>query len=298
MFRENIMRLPNFLISLIALFYFNFSFAANVGNKSFEVNVMTFNLRVPVDPIPFDWNTRRPLVVQYIKSQRPDFFGIQEAVPSVVKDLASDFPDYAFVGRGRDKDGTGEGTQIFYKSDRWSLDANDNGTLQLSPTPEVVGSNGWNMQFTRIFTWAHFIEKKSGKAIYVFNTHFPLVPKERRMSSTLLARTIANRKHSLDPIILSGDFNACEAEESIQYLLGANASPINLMDSYRDLHFDDKTGTFHDFGKQNESCKVDYIFVSRGITPIASEIIKDDPKIGFASDHYAVVAKVKITNSH
>ncbi len=290
------MHFPKLLILLIVFLSCN-SFAKSTRDKLIDIKVMSFNIRVPVDPAPLDWQTRRHLVAQTIKLQHPDFLGVQEATPTVVHDLAIDFPHYAFVGRGRDEGGLGEGTQIFYKSNRWYLDPDDNGTIQLSPTPDVVGSNGWNMQFARIFTWAHFIERKSVRAVYVFNTHFPLVPSERLMSSKLLANKIADRKHPNDPIVLSGDFNACEAEEAIQYLLGKDASPIRLMDSYGTMYPHDKTGTFHDFGKQNESCRVDYIFTSGDIVTVATEIIKDDPKLGFASDHYAVAAKLKITKA-
>lgn len=288
------MRILNILIVSLFYLFASYTFAGVAATKPLEVVAMTFNLRVPVDPAPLDWNTRRQLVKQLISTQQPDFFGVQEAVPNVIENLASDFPHYAFVGRGRDKGGVGEGTQIFYKSDRWRLDADDTGTLQLSPTPDVVGSNGWQMQFPRIFTWAHLIEKKSGKAIYVFNTHFPLVPKDRLLSSILLARAISDRKHPQDSVILSGDFNACEDEDSMQYFLAKNATPIHLMDSYRILHSDDKTGTFHDFGKLHDSCKVDYILISSESKAISADIIKDNPAVGFASDHYAIVAKIRL----
>lgn len=285
------MRVSKFLMVSLACLFAPFTFAGTT--KPIEVVVMTFNLRVPVDPAPLDWGTRRQLVKQHIKVQQPDFFGVQEAVPNVVNDVASDFPRYAFVGRGRDKDGVGEGTQIFYKADRWRLDPDDNGTLQLSPTPDVVGSNGWEMQFPRIFTWAHLIEKKSGKTVYIFNTHFPLVPKERLLSSILLARAIADRKHPQDPVVLSGDFNACEDEDSIQYFIGGSAAPVHLVDSYRTIHPEDKTGTFHDFGRKIDSCKVDYILMSDELTAIKAEIIKEDPALGFSSDHNAVTAKIR-----
>ena len=284
------MRMSYMLITSLCYLFYSYASAAA---KPVEVVAMTFNLRVPVDPAPLDWNTRRQLVKQQISAQQPDFFGVQEAIPAVINDVAADFPRYAFVGRGRDKGGAGEGTQIFYKADRWRLDPNDNGTLQLSPTPEIVGSNGWEMQFPRIFTWARLIEKKSGKAVYIFNTHFPLVPKERLLSSTLLARAISGRKHLQDPVILSGDFNACDDEESIQYLVGASAAPVRLLDSHRILHPDDSTGTFHDFGRKQDSCKVDYIFMSSDLTAIAAKIIKDNPALGFASDHYAIAAKIR-----
>ena len=289
------MRISHLLVIALVCLFSPITLCLAADAKTIGVTVMSFNLRVPVDPAPLDWNTRRHLVVQQIKTQNPDFLGVQEAVPIVVSDLAAECPHYAVIGRGRDKGGVGEGTQIFYKSERWHLDQDDNGTLQLSPTPDVVGSNGWDMSYPRIFTWAHLIERKSGKGVYVFNTHFPLVPKERLLSSTLLARAIADRKHPTDPVILSGDFNACESEESLQYFLAADAPPTHLVDSYRILHPEDKTGTFHDFGRKHDSCKIDYILMSAGLAAITADIIKDDPAQGFASDHYALVAKLRLT---
>jgi endonuclease/exonuclease/phosphatase family metal-dependent hydrolase len=273
---------------------FLFSASAFSVSKSIDVSIMTFNVRVPVDPHPNNWASRKSRVIKLIKKENPDFLGLQEVLPEVVSDINNQLTEYAKIGRGRNQDSGGEGTQIFYKKKNWTLDEADTGTMQLSPTPDVPGSNGWNMQFPRIFTWGRFIEKKTGKAIYIFNTHFPLVPKERLMSSEQLLRAIADRKYPKDPVILSGDFNACESEESIQYLLGTESSTIHLKDSYRALYPDDKAGTFHDFGKQNDSCKVDYIFISEEVNAVTAGIIKDDPKIGFASDHYAVVAKLKI----
>lgn len=263
-----------------------------VNANAADINVMTFNLRVPIDPPPNDWNSRSPKVVAIINSLQPDFLGVQEATPEVVADVNNNIAGYAVIGRGRNSDGGGEGTQIFYRKDRWNLDVKDHGTLQLSPTPTVPGSNGWNMQWPRIFTWAHMYEKKSKKAIYVFNTHFPLKPEERELSAQLLAKYIAKRKHQNDPVILTGDFNACEEEASMNYLRGENGSPVAMHDSFRAVHPDIKVTTFNGFGKPEENCKIDYIYTLGQMTVLSSDIIKDPEGAGFSSDHYAVSARL------
>jgi endonuclease/exonuclease/phosphatase family metal-dependent hydrolase len=264
-----------------------------INAHAFDINVMTFNLRVPVDPAPNDWDSRRPRVIAIINNQQPDFLGVQEAVPNVVKNLTTDLSGYAVIGRGRDSDSGGEGTQIFYRKDRWNLDAKDQGTLQLSSTPTIPGSNDWGMQWPRIFTWAHLYEKKSRKAIYVFNTHFPLKPEERDLAAQLLAKYIAERKHKNDSVILTGDFNACEDEASMKYLQGENGSPIAMHDSYRVLHPDSKAGTFHGFGT-TDGCKIDYIYTLGKLAVITSDILKDPEGAGFSSDHYAVSARLRV----
>ena len=270
--------------------YFLFCLRVN----ALDINVMTINLRVPVDPAPNDWVSRKPRIVAVIKQQPLDFLGVQESVPQFVVDLQNEFVNFQHLGRGREADGGGEGVQIFYRKDRWVLDKHDFGTLQLSPTPDIPGSNAWGMQWPRIFTWAHFREKKSGKFVYVFNTHFPLKPQERDLSVQLLAKYISERKHKNHSVILMGDFNACEDEASMHYLLGQGGSPIAMQDTYRMLYPDVNAMTFHAFGKINDGCKIDYIYTLGRFNVLQANIIKDAESSGFASDHYAVSAKIRL----
>lgn len=263
--------------------------------QALAIDVMSFNLRVPVDPVPHDWASRKARVAGLVRQQHPDFLGVQEAVPAVIADLNLALGDYASVGRGREADGGGEGTQIFYRKARWDLDAADQGTFQLSSTPEVVGSNDWGMQWPRIATWAHLREHASGRGVYVYNTHFPLKPEERERAARLLARQIAARKHPGDPVVLTGDLNACEQEPAVRHLLGGEGSPLALRDSYRVLHGGADVGSFHAFGKENSQCRIDYIMVPPDAGVVRAEVLIDgqDGK-GYASDHYAVTATLKL----
>jgi len=131
------------LIILISLFsVLSISFPVNAASKSIDVKVMTFNVRVPVDPYPNDWLSRKPRVIKLIKNQNPDFLGVQEALPDVLMGINNNLNEYGEIGRGWNQDSGGEDAQIFYKKKKWKLDNSDNGTLQLSPTPEIPGSNG------------------------------------------------------------------------------------------------------------------------------------------------------------
>jgi endonuclease/exonuclease/phosphatase family metal-dependent hydrolase len=252
-----------------------------------NIEVMTFNLRIPVDPAPYDWQSTLPRIIAIIKSQQPDFLGVQEVTPAMMNDLRSQLPDYGIVGRGRETDSGGEGNQIFYLKNRWALDEKDQGTLQLSPTPDVPGSNGWGMKFPRIMTWVHLRERTTGKWIYVFNTHFPLVATERYLSAQLLAEKISQRKRKKDPVILTGDFNACEDEVSMTYLMGQGNSPVALKDSYRLRYPGAKVSTFHGFGKE-KSCKIDHIHVADKLKVLEAAVLEEADN--FSSDHFPVRA--------
>lgn len=261
--------------------------------QALDVSVLSFNVRVPIDPAPNDWNSRRPRVLSIINTQSPDFFGVQEAVPYVVSELDANLPAYLPLGRGRDANGGGEGSQIFYRTDRWNVDWNDQGTFQLSPTPEVPGSNGWGFQWVRICTWARMINKTTGQAIYVFNTHFPLAGNERTLCANLVASRIANRKNKSEPVILTGDFNACEGEASMNYFLGQSGSPIAMKDSYRVLYPTALAGTFHAFSGNAGACKIDYVYTMGESSVLEASIIRDNLLGGYPSDHFVVRGKMR-----
>ncbi|RFP09726.1 hypothetical protein D0T25_29215 [Duganella sp. BJB488] len=289
--RKTPIRLLRLSACLAALFGFHGAGCA----QALAIDVMSFNLRVPVDPAPHDWASRKARVAGLVRQQHPDFLGVQEAVPAVIADLNLALDEYASVGRGREADGGGEGTQIFYRKARWDLDAADQGTFQLSSTPEIVGSNDWGMQWPRIATWAHLREHASGCGLYVYNTHFPLKPEERERAALLIAKQIAARKHAGDPVVLTGDLNACEQEPAVRHLLGREGSPLALRDSYRVLHSGADVGSFHAFGKEKNQCRIDYIMVPPDASVVRAEVLIDgqDGK-GYASDHYAVTATLKL----
>lgn len=215
---------------------------------------------------------------------------VQETTPEMLSDLRRELPEYLVIGRCRNADEGGEGTQIFYKKNRWHKDRYDQGTLQLSPTPEIPGSNGWNMQWPRIFTWAHLKEKGTRKSLYIYNTHFPLLPQERDLSAKQISSAIVERKHKKSPVTLTGDFNACENEDSMKYLRGEQDSPIAMKDTFRLVHQNNNAGTLHAFGK-TETCKIDYIYALGKIRVLDAKIINESEP--FASDHLAVTTTIQ-----
>ncbi len=96
------------------------------------------------------WENRIKLVVETIRKRRPDTFGLQEAHKGWIDALTERFPEYDFIGVGRD-DGEQEGeyNPIFYLKDMY--DVIDSGTFGLSETPEKP-SKGWDSACTRICT--------------------------------------------------------------------------------------------------------------------------------------------------
>ena len=66
-----------------------------------------------------------------------------------------------------------------------------------------------------------------------------------------------------------------------------------LRDTFRDIHPDsDEVGTFHDFGRDFQPDKIDYVFVNSLVKTIDANIDRRLDTDGWVSDHYPIWAVV------
>ncbi|HET6631058.1 MAG TPA: endonuclease/exonuclease/phosphatase family protein [Woeseiaceae bacterium] len=267
---------------------------ADRPSRDLAVRVLSFNIRYGTAPDgPNAWPQRAELVFDVIRRQDSDFVGLQEALRFQIDAIRDAVSGYEEVGGGRD-DGreAGEYSAILYLKDRWRVA--DSGTLWLSDTPAVPGSMDWGNRFPRIVTWGRFVERESGRAVWVFNTHFDHESQRARLrSAELLAERIADREPR-DPVIVTGDFNAGEANPAIRHLEGGDGrSPVRLVDTFRVLHPDaGAAGTFGEFTGRRNGPKIDYVFVERGTRVLEAQIIRDNRDGRYPSDHYPVFAEI------
>lgn len=260
------------------------------------VDVLSFNIRYgTADDGINAWPHRKEMVYDAIRRQDSDFVGLQEALRFQIDAIREALPEYDEVGVGRD-DGKekGEYSAILYKPERWQVA--DSGTFWLSDTPEAPGSTSWGNEITRIATWARFVEKKTGRAVWLFNTHFDHISQySREKSAELLASRIADRDPD-DPVIVTGDFNAGEDNPVIQFL--KNRSPVDLVDTFRVLHPDaDAVGTGGGFEGRRDGPKIDYVFVEPDVRVGQAGIIRDNRDGRYPSDHFPVYAEIALPES-
>jgi len=231
---------------------------------------------------------------------------LQESLHFQIEQICAAVPNHAVIGVGRDDGKTqGEYSAIIFRADR--LNVTDSGTFWLSDTPDAPGSITWGNACTRICTWARFIQKKSGKAFYLFNVHLDHRSQfSREKSMVLLAQRIADRKHS-DPVIVTGDFNAGESNPAIRYLTGeikGNTddkrlvkNPVPLVDTFRVLHpAASPVGTFNGFKGERSGAKIDYLFVLPGTKVLEAAILHDNTNGRYPSDHFPLTARVSLTD--
>ncbi len=258
------------------------------------VNVMSFNIRYgTADDGANSWPNREELVYDVIRREDADFVGLQEALRFQIDGIRQSVRGYGEVGVGReDGNQAGEYSAILYKEDRWRPVERE--TLWLSDTPDVPGSRTWGNEITRIVTRARFIEKETGRGLWVFNTHFDHASQpSREKSAELLARRIADREPP-DPAIVTGDFNAGEDNAAILYLKNARGEgPVTLVDTFRAAHPGAQSaGTFGEFTGKRDGPKIDYVFVEPGTEVKEAGIIRDDRDGHYPSDHFPVYARI------
>jgi endonuclease/exonuclease/phosphatase family metal-dependent hydrolase len=270
--------------------------AAVVGVPALELDVMSFNIRYGTAADGDDaWALRREMVVDLIVRENPAVLGVQEALRFQLLQMLDDLPGYRSVGVGRD-DGyeAGEFSPILFDSHRLELLAAD--TFWFSDHPECPGSigEGWGNRIPRICTWARLRDRQSGLAFTLFNLHWDHEAQESRLrGARLLQDRIARREEAGEPVLVTGDFNAGERNQAFRRLLRDKSTP--LRDSFRERHPKaENVGTFNGFEGRRDGEKIDAVLVSPHWRVLAAEILHDNRRGRYPSDHFPVTARLSL----
>ena len=286
------------IIRKIALMAFLFvAWAGKVHPGDGELyKVISFNIRYDnAHDKENRWDNRKEELCRTMQKYSPDLLGMQEVLHRQLLYITGELAEYAYVGIGRE-DGKerGEYSPILYKKERFEL--LESHTFWLSEDPDAVGKKGWDAACERIVTWAKLKERVSGRVCYVFNTHFDHVGViAQRESAGLLKRKIREIAGDF-PVIVMGDFNVAPDSEPIA-LLTDGEHPDRLVSVYtvtpllRGPHH-----TFHQFGQLPRERReiIDYVFVKSSSSVCFVHIIDNEETTRYISDHYPVMALVKI----
>ncbi|MEX0939608.1 MAG: endonuclease/exonuclease/phosphatase family protein [Pirellulales bacterium] len=261
------------------------------------LRVMTFNIRYnnPGDG-ENAWPHRKQHAASMIRFHKADVVGLQEALQDQLDDLAAELPQFAWCGVGRD-DGkrAGEFSAIGYRTER--LELLDSSTFWYSPTPDEP-SRAWGEGHFRIATWAHLRDKATGRALYVFNTHFGFADEHRRNAPRLLLERIAKVADDT-PVVLTGDFNMTPGSDQYEVITQSSDQPggLGLRDAMliSQTPHHGPTSTWSGFEKPGTpGRRIDFIFVSPGIEALRHGVLPDTFDGKFPSDHMPVLAEVAV----
>jgi endonuclease/exonuclease/phosphatase family metal-dependent hydrolase len=313
------MRKPAFeLIAAIITWLFAAP-AAYVAVRAEEpqtLRIMTFNIRYdnPGDG-ENGWANRKDKVASMVRLYEADAIGMQEALRNQIDDLAMRLPEYDWFGVGRqDGKDSGEFGPIFYRRSR--LELLEKQTFWLSPTPDKIGSRGWDAALPRIVTWGQFKDRSTGHEFYLFNTHFDHVGIVARFASARLLRSKAAGIAGVLPLVVMGDLNCTADSPPYQWLVGKAAPASEKASPNADANADARaanealadamllsrnphhgpTTTWNGFKALVPGQKIDHIFV-RGLVDVEQHAVLSDHWDGrFPSDHLPVMAEVIFGN--
>lgn len=257
------------------------------------VTVVTWNMRYNnPDDGQNAWPNRKAAFLRILKDEKPDIFGLQEALYDQVQDVEKAFPRFKRVGVGREDGNTkGEFAVIFY--DTVKFRSLSSGNFWLSQTPFVPGSMGWDAACTRIVTWTQLQRKNGGAELFVFNTHFDHIGQVARRNSAWLLLHAVDSLAGNRPAIITGDFNAQPGSEPVSILTGKN-NPIHFINSSDIAGVADSPSFTYAGFKPGEIQGeiIDYIFIRniRKVSEYSVNTCHDGDY--YPSDHLPVKAKV------
>lgn len=251
-----------------------------------SLKVMTYNIRLDVASDGENaWPLRKDFFTSQIQFYEPDVFGVQEAKPNQVIDIAEALNQYNKVGIAREGEGKGESSNIFYKKNRFILKQTN--TFWLSNTPDTI-SKGWDAAFNRVCTYVLLKDKQTHKTFWVFNTHLDHIGEVARTKSIeLILSKIAALNSKNYPVIVMGDFNSEPDTERIIALK-------KVMNDTRTVSIEKPFGpfgTFNDFKHNQPVTKlIDYIFISKNnqFNVQKYAVLSDSKDLKYPSDHLPV----------
>ncbi len=262
------------------------------------IRVVTANLRIPVKgdyATGNGWDQRRELCRDTLLAQNADIICFQECRSVQLGFIKEKFPGFEHfaIENAPKANARAEPTiAILYSAARFKQLRS--GGFWLSDTPTTPNSRFDDSAFPRLTNWVLLQDRVTGRALMVWNTHLDHISgpvgdsvRERQIS-VLLAQ--AGQNPSDLPQILTGDFNTSAGSKAVRAVKAAGWA-----DSYAVLHGPDDPGpTYHGFLGKNYTKKslgkIDFIFSSGPLKPLASEIIRDERKDRYPSDHYFISA--------
>lgn len=254
------------------------------AQESEGLKVMSYNIRLgSAQDGTNSWALRYTATGEMLEDQKPDVFGVQEALEYQVRYI-EEMCGYESVGVGREN-GKKEGEHMSIFWNKKAVSMLKWGTFWLSETPEKP-SKGWDAECFRTATWALMKDKKTGKKFYFVNTHLDHKGTEAQKNGLkLIVDRIAEINPDGLPMVLTGDFNI-EPKNPALKDLDARMQSARKIAVKTDDH-----ATYNGWGKS--STMIDYIYVSGfSSCPEYQTVTKRYEDRKFISDHYPIFARL------
>lgn len=293
---ESILRGFISLITSIILAFYTPTAVASVNSseqpqetKSQTVTVMTYNVYIAGsgDRSP---ESRTTPVVENLRRYMPDSFGLQEANESWLERIDGAMYEYDYVGVGRNDDGSGEASPVFYNKTKYELV--DSGTFWLSKTPDTP-SKGWDATYNRVCTYAVLRNIETGFVYAHFNAHFDHAGVVSRLEAVSVVADKISEIAGTIPVVFTGDLNDYEGGKMYERVLSSGLQDTKyLAESTMDEI------TYHGYSSLLEKQDpIDFIFVNAMVKDVESYTVDTTLYDGiYASDHHPVISEITLFN--
>ncbi|MCU0644651.1 MAG: endonuclease/exonuclease/phosphatase family protein [bacterium] len=271
-----------------------------------DIKIMTFNIRYgTADDGEDSWNFRKDFLIETLKKFPPDILGTQESLDFQIEEIKDAFPQWQAIGVGRyhgielpdrpHESMSGESCRVLFDSTKFSLI--EEGTFWHSDTPDVPGSMTWGNTLPRVTTWGILQTKNTRQKFAVMNTHYHWDEPYVSHASRLIIQKQNELAVNL-PTILMGDFNLSPNSESHEFFCGKknwDAVTGRFSDAWITAGKSEQdAGTYHGFKGDQSGDRIDWILVTPELQVKKIQIIHDNQGGRFPSDHFPVVATLRL----
>lgn len=263
-----------------------------VSKDGFDFTVMTFNVRYKDDANGHSIAERAPRVEATVNAHSPDIIGMQEVIPEWDDQLTRRFSDEYGLFTHYRADKNPEGHTILYKKS--TFEYVDEGFFWLSDTPNKE-SKGWGANLPRIASWVLLKHRATGRKVLFFTYHGHGTDEFAKNSCDMILAKMAEYPDTVK--VITGDFNRNDSTEGYAYFTKTLADAR-------------KTATGTGWSDQDGTCPAGYpnrgpatghgkvidhiLYDPNGVMSLSAKIDTTQYDGYFASDHYAVVATLRV----
>lgn len=250
------------------------------GEPSFVIASYNILHDTPDIPDHYNWEVRKPLLINQVKEQGIDILCLQEDWENQAIDIQSSL---GFQSTGTTK-------RIMYDGSRFRVKTQ--GMFWLSPTPDR-SSTGWDASGPRQCNWALFNDRNTNRDFYVFNVHFDHIGVVAREHSALLMKDRLQKMTNGIPVFVTGDFNTAPGTPPILTMSSVVTDSRSISASTPQ----GPIGTFNGMDVErdlNANRRIDYIFVSNHIKVHDYAVVVSPTNNIYPSDHFPVIIKAEL----
>lgn len=258
-----------------------------------DLRLLTYNIRRDTRADgPDRWRHRRDRVAATLRDV--DLAGLQEVKRGQLLDLWLQAPRHRFAGVGRaDGRHAGEHVPVFWRADRWVLEAQ--GHFWLSRTPDVAGSRDHADAVTRMATWVRLHERWGRRRVFVLNTHLDHRVEAAHDEGAVQVRAAVDDLAGDLPVVVTGDLNAEPDSTAFATLVGPGHR-VALHDAFALApHHEGPEPTLNSWRGPRPGKRIDVVLLSEHWAVSAYRVDDSTLRGRFPSDHYPVVVEARIS---